>query len=70
MSSRAAAEKVDEQVKKAVEEGATVEIGGELSEAPAAYYSPTVLTGVSRDTESYREETLRTGCDGLQGVFR
>ncbi|MGO1873839.1 MAG: NAD-dependent succinate-semialdehyde dehydrogenase [Canibacter sp.] len=56
MSSRAAAEKVDEQVKKAVEEGATVEIGGELSGAPAAYYSPTVLTGVSRDTESYREE--------------
>lgn len=56
MSSRAAAEKIDEQVRQAVSEGATLEIGGELSAAPAAYYSPAVLTGVRRDTASYREE--------------
>ncbi|WP_449276923.1 NAD-dependent succinate-semialdehyde dehydrogenase [Leucobacter sp. GX24907] len=56
MSSRSAAETVDAQVRKAVSEGATVEAGGVLSEGPAAYYSPTVLTGVPRDSDSYREE--------------
>ena len=29
-----------------------------LSDGPTAYYSPTVLTGVPRDSESYREEIL------------
>ena len=56
MSTRAAAETVDAQVKKAVEEGARVLAGGVLSEGPAAYYSPTVLVDVPRDSVSYREE--------------
>jgi succinate-semialdehyde dehydrogenase/glutarate-semialdehyde dehydrogenase len=56
LSSRAAAETVDAQVRKAVEEGGRVLVGGELSEAPAAYYSPTVLVDVPRDSESYRQE--------------
>ena len=56
MSSRAAAETVDAQVKKAVSEGAKVLAGGVLSEGPAAYYSPTVLVDVPRDSASYREE--------------
>lgn len=56
MSSRAAAETVDAQVRKAVSEGATLVTGGVLSEGPAAYYSPAVLTGVPRDSESYGVE--------------
>ncbi|MGH3703941.1 MAG: NAD-dependent succinate-semialdehyde dehydrogenase [Agromyces sp.] len=56
MSSRAAAETVNAQVQKAVAAGATLEAGGVLSEGPGAYYSPAVLTGVPRDSESYREE--------------
>ncbi|MBK0422065.1 NAD-dependent succinate-semialdehyde dehydrogenase [Leucobacter sp. CSA2] len=56
LSTRAAAETVDAQVKKAVSEGARVLAGGVLSEGPAAYYSPTVLVDVPRDSESYGEE--------------
>ena len=56
LSTRAAAETVDAQVKKAVSEGAKVLAGGVLSEGPAAYYSPTVLVDVPRDSESYGEE--------------
>ena len=56
LSSRAAAETLDAQVKKAVAEGARVLIGGELGEGPAAYYAPTVLVDVPRDSESYGEE--------------
>ncbi|MHA3684760.1 NAD-dependent succinate-semialdehyde dehydrogenase [Leucobacter sp. HY1908] len=56
MSTRAAAETVDAQVRKAVEEGARVLAGGVLSDGPAAYYSPTVLVDVPRDSVSYREE--------------
>lgn len=56
LSTRAAAETVHAQVQKAVAEGATLEAGGVLSEGPSAYYSPAVLTGIPRDSQSYREE--------------
>lgn len=56
LSSRPAAERVDEQVRAAVAAGATVVTGGELGEGPAAYFSPTVLTGVTRDMDVYRQE--------------
>ncbi|QAB16758.1 NAD-dependent succinate-semialdehyde dehydrogenase [Leucobacter muris] len=56
LSTRVAAETVHAQVQKAVSEGATLEAGGVLSDGPAAYYSPAVLTGVPRDSESYGEE--------------
>ncbi len=56
LSSRAAAETVDAQVRAAVAEGARVLAGGVLGEAPGAYYSPTVLVDVPRDSASYREE--------------
>src|SRR5699024_12061519 len=58
LSSRAAAETVDAQVKKVVSAGARVLVGGELSEGPAAYYSPAVLVDVPRDCESYGEESF------------
>ncbi|MFB9311906.1 NAD-dependent succinate-semialdehyde dehydrogenase [Nocardioides plantarum] len=56
LSSRAAAELVAAQVDDAVSKGATLHAGGVLGEAPAAYYSPAVLTGVTEDMRAYREE--------------
>ena len=56
LSSRAAAEKLAEQVKDAVDKGATLHAGGVLGEAPAAYYSPAVLTGITKEMRAYGEE--------------
>ncbi len=56
LSSRAAAENLAEQVEDAVSKGATLHAGGVLGDGPAAYYSPAVLTGVTKDMRAYREE--------------
>ena len=56
MSSRRAAETLDEQVQEAVSKGATLHAGGVLSDGPAAYYSPAVLTGITPKMRAYREE--------------
>ncbi len=56
MSSRAAAENLAEQVEDAVGKGATLHAGGVLGDGPAAYYSPAVLTGITKDMRAYREE--------------
>ncbi|MEV7621178.1 aldehyde dehydrogenase family protein [Microbacterium sp. NPDC089321] len=56
LSTRAAAETVDAQVKRAVSEGGRLLAGGVLSDGPGAYYSPAVLVDVPRDSASYREE--------------
>lgn len=56
LSSRAAAEKLAEQVKDAVDKGATLHAGGVLGDGPAAYYSPAVLTGITPEMRAYREE--------------
>ncbi|MDR6507623.1 aldehyde dehydrogenase family protein [Arthrobacter oryzae] len=56
LSTRAAAETVDAQVRRAVSEGARLLAGGVLSDGPGAYYSPAVLVDVPRDSASYREE--------------
>lgn len=56
LSSRGAAELVHEQVSRAVADGATLLVGGELRDDESAYYSPAVLTGVSRDSATFREE--------------
>lgn len=56
LSSRAAAETLAEQVEDAVAKGATLHAGGELGEAPAAFYSPAVLTGVTPQMRAYSEE--------------
>lgn len=58
LSTRAAAETVDAQVKKAISEGARLLAGGVLSDGPGAYYSPAVLVDVPRDSDSYREEVF------------
>lgn len=56
LSSRAAAEQVNAQVQRAVAAGAILEVGGVLSEGESAYFSPAVLTGISRESASFREE--------------
>ena len=56
LSTRAAAETIDAQVRKAVSEGGRLLAGGVLSDGPGAYYSPAVLVDVPRNSGSYREE--------------
>jgi succinate-semialdehyde dehydrogenase/glutarate-semialdehyde dehydrogenase len=56
LSSRKAAEILNEQVQDAVAKGATLHAGGVLGEGPAAYYSPAVLTGITPEMRAYREE--------------
>ncbi|MGD9960113.1 NAD-dependent succinate-semialdehyde dehydrogenase [Nocardioides sp.] len=56
LSSRAAAENLAAQVEDAVSKGATLHAGGVLSEGPAAYYSPAVLTGITPEMRAYKEE--------------
>ena len=56
LSSRKAAETLAAQVADAVDKGATLHIGGDLGAAPAAFYTPAVLTGVTPDMRAYSEE--------------
>ena len=53
LSSVAAADRLDEQVKRAVDDGATLVSDGQRN---GAFFPPGVLTGVSPDSPSYREE--------------
>ncbi|MHC6175354.1 aldehyde dehydrogenase family protein [Glutamicibacter sp. X7] len=56
LSTRAAAQTVDAQVRRAVADGARLLAGGELADGPGAYYSPAVLVDVPRDSAAFREE--------------
>ncbi|WP_062387227.1 NAD-dependent succinate-semialdehyde dehydrogenase [Demequina iriomotensis] len=53
LSSLAAAERLDAQVSTAVAQGATLVAGGKRD---GAFFEPTVLTGVTKDMDVYREE--------------
>ena len=53
LSSLAAAERLDDQIQGAVAQGATVVTGGTRD---GAFFTPTVLTGVTADMDLYREE--------------
>lgn len=44
------------QVKRAVKAGATLHYGGKVIDGPGAFYSPTILTSVTRDNPAYYEE--------------
>ena len=59
---RPSLEKVDRQVRDAVQKGATVVTGGQrLTEGPLAdgfFFAPTVLSGVTDQMIIYREETF------------
>ena len=54
LSSTSATERLEEQVKKAVGQGATVAAGG--GSPDGNFYPPTVLTGITRDNDAYHEE--------------
>ena len=51
-----AAKDIDAKVKNAIEEGATVVIGGQPGEQGPCFYQPTVLTNVNRSMRVFREE--------------
>ncbi|MHB9756960.1 NAD-dependent succinate-semialdehyde dehydrogenase [Streptomyces sp. BYX5S] len=56
LSSRAAADQLLEQIKDAVDKGATLHTGGGRGEGPGAYVQPTVLTGITPEMRAYTEE--------------
>ncbi|HKX73878.1 MAG TPA: NAD-dependent succinate-semialdehyde dehydrogenase [Acidimicrobiia bacterium] len=49
-------DEVAEQVRRSVESGARLLLGGETPEGPGAYYPPTVLAGVEKGMAAYHEE--------------
>jgi succinate-semialdehyde dehydrogenase/glutarate-semialdehyde dehydrogenase len=53
LSSETAADRLEDQVKRAVEQGATVVAGGKRN---GNYFEPTVLTDITPDNDVYREE--------------
>ncbi|SFS04088.1 succinate-semialdehyde dehydrogenase / glutarate-semialdehyde dehydrogenase [Agrococcus baldri] len=56
LSSEAAVEALDAQVRRAVEQGATVLTGGKRVDAPGAYYEPTVLADITPDMDVFGQE--------------
>lgn len=56
LSSVDARDTVVEQVKKAVEQGATLHTGGDPAEGDGAFMAPAVLTGITKDMNAYSEE--------------
>lgn len=56
LSSEGAAEQLMEQVRDALEKGATAVVGGGRVDRPGAFVEPTVLTGVTPAMRAYREE--------------
>jgi succinate-semialdehyde dehydrogenase/glutarate-semialdehyde dehydrogenase len=53
LSSQIAADRLEDQVKRAVEQGATVVAGGKRN---GNYFEPTVLTDITPENDAYREE--------------
>ncbi len=49
---------IDDQVRRSVERGAHVAVGGQRLEGRGYFYAPTVLTGVSADMPAFCEETF------------
>lgn len=56
LSSEAALETLDAQVRDAIAQGATLLTGGHRLERPGAWYAPTLLTGVTPEMRIFREE--------------
>ena len=54
--SEEALDRLDEKVRKTVEAGARVLIGGQRLNRPGYYYAPTVLTEIPKDSPGYRDE--------------
>lgn len=58
VSSRSAAEVLQDQVAEAVAQGATLHVGGNIVDGPGAYFQPTVLSGVTPEMRIYHEEVF------------
>ncbi|MEU6061373.1 NAD-dependent succinate-semialdehyde dehydrogenase [Streptomyces sp. NPDC047097] len=56
LSSEKAVQTLDEQVRDAVDKGATVLAGGKRIDRPGAWYEPTVLAGITPEMRAYQEE--------------
>ncbi|THJ67035.1 NAD-dependent succinate-semialdehyde dehydrogenase [Arthrobacter echini] len=56
LSSVEARDKVVAQVQRAVEQGATLHVGGQAGEGDGAFMQPAVLSGVTKDMDAYSEE--------------
>lgn len=56
LSSVTARDTVVEQVRRAVEQGATAHVGGEAVDGDGAFMRPAVITGVTPEMDAYREE--------------
>ncbi len=56
LSTEGALVKVLDQVKRAVEHGATVVLGGKRGEHPGAFMQPTILTNIAPTNPAFREE--------------
>jgi succinate-semialdehyde dehydrogenase/glutarate-semialdehyde dehydrogenase len=56
MSSERAAEQLMEQVRDALDKGATAVVGGDRIDRPGAFVQPTLLTGVTPGMRAYTEE--------------
>ncbi|WP_296623633.1 NAD-dependent succinate-semialdehyde dehydrogenase [Marivirga sp.] len=56
LSSEAAAEHLADQVKRSVDEGATVLLGGKRADRDGAFMEPTILTNLKRGITAYHEE--------------
>ena len=53
LSSKTAADRLEDQVRRAVDQGAKLVAGGDRN---GNFYSPTVLTGITPENDAYREE--------------
>jgi succinate-semialdehyde dehydrogenase/glutarate-semialdehyde dehydrogenase len=58
LATAAIRDEVAEQVRRSVEMGARVLVGGERIERPGFYYAPTILTDIPPDSPAYREEVF------------
>jgi len=50
--------KVEDQVKDAIQKGGKVEIGGKRHALGGSFYEPTVISGATKDMLAFREETF------------
>ncbi|MFL0577913.1 NAD-dependent succinate-semialdehyde dehydrogenase [Dietzia sp. 179-F 9C3 NHS] len=58
LSSEDARDTVVEQVRTAVEQGATLHVGGEALDRPGAYMAPAVLTDITEEMDVYHDEVF------------
>jgi succinate-semialdehyde dehydrogenase/glutarate-semialdehyde dehydrogenase len=55
MSSEAAAVHIVDQIRKSVDAGATILLGGTRSDLPGAFVQPTILTDLNPEIPAYYE---------------